>query len=476
MGAAGFLLASCKKDKFAEETGDLNAGTSSTLAIITLPEVISVNTTLDAANTYILDGKVWVKNGATLTIPAGTRLEGLYKADAAQASALIVTKTGKITAKGTQANPIIFTSSLTGLPGGRTNRLPGDWGGVVILGDAPTNRPDGNNQIEGVVTFPTGGSIEDTYYGGPAAGTGNSAHNGGLMNYCRIEFAGAVVAPNRELNSLTLGGCGTQTALRYIQASYGADDAFEFFGGLVNPKYLIANAQNDDGFDFDFGYRGNFQFGISVRNPAYTVADANGIECDNDATGTTATPTTRPEMSNLTIVGRCSGVLTGTLNGAKFRRGTDLRMRNSIIMGYANGVSFENTLVPTTAAFFRNNGVHAFTATDIYVGTSVAPWGLANVGVVSASTPTNWINNACPAAHATYKSSALAFKVGGAFDPATPGSLLPNFAGMTSNFLNTVPYIGAVGNGSPIKVGNNITIPNNWVAGSAGVWINFDPS
>jgi len=473
MGAAGLLLASCKKDQVAENVGDLNAGTPTTLATITLPEVISVNTTLSAANTYILDGKVWVKNGATLTIPAGTRIEGLYKANAADASALIVTKTGRLVAKGTQATPIIFTSSLTGLPGGRTNRLPGDWGGIVILGNGITNQP-ATTQIEGVTSFPTGGTIDDTYYGGST-----EAHNGGLLNYVRIEFAGALVSANRELNSLTLGGCGSQTALRYIMASYGADDAFEFFGGTVNPKFLIANAQNDDGFDFDFGYRGNFQFGVSVRNPAYTVADANGIECDNDATGSAATPTTRPELSNLTIIGRCSGALTGTLNGARFRRGTDLRMRNSIIMGYTTGIVFENTLVPTTAAFFRNNAVHGFTDSSKFVGTSVSPWGLANDGIISASTPTTWINNACPATHNLYKSSALAFKAGGPLDPATPagpGVVKPNFAGTSSNFLNTVPYIGAVGNGSPIKVGNNITIPNNWIAGSAGVWTNFDPS
>ncbi len=118
--------------------------------------------------------------------------------------------------------------------------------------------------------------------------------------------------------------------LRFIQASKGADDAFEFFGGTVNATYLIANSQNDDAFDFDFGYTGFVQFAISIRGTSFTYADANGIECDNENPSSGSTPTTRPTLSNLTILGNGTSALAGTLDGARFRRGADLRFRNSI--------------------------------------------------------------------------------------------------------------------------------------------------
>jgi hypothetical protein len=461
--AAGLTLTACKKDGLKQDGDDLalNAGSQQTAATIVLPQFIDVNTTLTSNNLYKLDGKVFIRNGATLTIQPGTRIEGIFKSTPADASALIVTKTGRLVARGQQANPIIFTSCTDNLPGGRTNRLPGDWGGIVILGDAPTNKPS-TQVIEGIDlnTVPVG---VDVTYGGT-----NELHDGGVLSFVRIEFAGAAVSANNELNSLTLGGVGRKTGLNYIMCSNGADDMFEWFGGTVNAKYLIANSGNDDGFDFDFGYRGNIQFGVCVRNPALAYADANGIECDNENPSAGALPTTRPELSNLTIVGRDN--LAGTFRGARFRRGTDLRMRNSIVLAYPTaGATFEQTLATNTPAFYRSNATHGTTTDFVFGAPTVGPVGLNNISAIGA-TPNNWVNN-YNIAHASYKSSALVYNATG---PCSPASFPPNFAGLTTNFLN-VPYIGALGPGSPIRVNGVITVPNNWIAGSAGAWVDFVP-
>lgn len=469
VAAAGLLLAACKKDVKNESPElALEAGTAAIVDTVTLPQIISASRTLYADTLYQLDGKVFV-TGGTLDIKPGTQIQGLFKSTPDAASALVITKTGKIRALGQQSNPIVFTSSLTGLPGGRTNRLSGDWGGVVILGNAPTNKPS-TQFIEGInpATVPAG---VDVTYGGS-----NAAHDGGLITFARIEFAGAAIAANNELNSLTLGGVGNKTSLRFIQASKGADDAFEFFGGTVNATYLIANSQNDDAFDFDFGYSGFVQFGVSVRGTAFTYADANGIECDNENPSTGATPTTRPTLSNLTIIGNGNAALAGTLNGARFRRGTDLRFRNSIIAGYSTGVAFENTFAANTPLFFRNNGVHGFTDSAKFVAApTVGPWGGGNLAAVTTPVPATWLNNAQPATLAAYKSSALVYKAAGPFDPAVAGGVDTLFTGLTVNLLR-VGYVGALAPGSPVKnAAGQIVSPNNWIAGSAAAWVNFDP-
>lgn len=470
VAAVGLVLAACKKDANVEGAPELalDAATSAIVDTVTLPQIISSNRTLYADTLYQLDGKVYV-TGGQLEIKPGTQIQGLYKASPNDASALVITKTGKIRALGQQSNPIVFTSSLTGLPGGRTNRVPGDWGGVVILGNAPTNKPS-TQFIEGINPASVPAGVDVTY------GGANAAHDGGIITFARIEFAGAAIAANNELNSLTLGGVGNKTSLRFIQASKGADDAFEFFGGTVNATYLIANSQNDDGFDFDFGYVGFVQFGVSVRGSAFVYADANGIECDNENPSTGATPTTRPTLSNLTILGNGNAALGGTLNGARFRRGTDLRFRNSIIAGYTTGVAFENTFAANTPAFFRNNGVHGFTNDAVFVAPPTAgPIGSGNLTATGAPVPTTWLNNANPATLAAYKSSALVYKPAGPFDPATAGGVDTLFVGLTVNLLR-VPYVGALAPGSPVKnAAGQIVLPNNWIAGSAAAWVNFDP-
>jgi hypothetical protein len=309
---------------------------------------VTGNKTLSNDKPWTLKGYVYVKDGAILTIPAGT----IIKSDLLQKGALIVERGGKLIAEGTASAPIVFTS---GQPKGQ--RRPGDWGGIILLGKAPTNRTS-TPTIEGGV---------DRQYGGTEA-----ADNSGILKYVRIEFGGIAASPGSEINGLTCGGVGSGTTIDHIMVSYGNDDGYEFFGGTVNAKNLISFATSDDDFDFDFGYVGKIQYGLSVKHPQYAdVGDAsNGIECDNDGTGTLSTPFTHPMLSNFTFVGPNSRANTQSNHnyGNRWRRSTHLTLRNSVMIGHQKGgFSIESSETATAlnngTSEFKNNLVHAVTKT-----------------------------------------------------------------------------------------------------------------
>lgn len=350
------VLGACKKE--IKPVGDdraLQAGIVPCSDTVVLPNVISGPRLLDKDSIYILNGKTYVSGTGILTIEAGTRIEGVRKDSARDASALVITRGGKIFANGDSCNPIVFTTRING-----SNAVanPGDWGGVVILGKSIVNKS--NPLIEGIdqPLLPPGISAN---YGGT-----DSLDNSGVMKFVRIEYAGAVVAPNKELNGLTLGGVGSGTTLHHIEVAWGADDAFEFFGGTVNASYLVALSPNDDGLDFDYGYRGAIQFAVVVRaNCCFTqtFADANGIECDNDEICNSGDlPRTRPILNNITIVGGQSSALTGTLNGARFRRSTNYLLRNSVVIGYSNAIAWDACAPDTfpSKASFEYNVIQGF--------------------------------------------------------------------------------------------------------------------
>ncbi len=311
-----------------------------------LQGTITESRTLTADKKWVLKGYVYVANNATLTIEPGT----VIVSSTEEKGALCVERGSKLIADGTADNPIIFTS---GQPAGQ--RAPGDWGGVVLLGNARTNR-SATPVIEGGLDRPYGGNDDDD--------------NSGTLRYVRIEFAGIAAFAGSEINSLTLGGVGRGTTLEHIQVSFGNDDGFEFFGGNVNAKYMISYASSDDDFDFDFGYTGMIQYGIVIKDPN-TVDngdDNNGIESDNDGSGTNATPFTRAVLSNFTFVGP-NNASTNTRHkyGNRFRRASRFVVRNSIIMGYQQaGIALESN--PTAEAYrdglseFKNNLVHAITS------------------------------------------------------------------------------------------------------------------
>jgi len=213
--------------------------------------------TLSSAKIYGLEGYVFVDDGATLRIEPGTIVVG---GQVGTNSALCITRGGKIYAKGTKVRPIIFTSSAK--PG---ERAAGDWGGILVCGRARINSAGGEAALEGGIAESSSTPTKRGWYGG-----NDDNDSSGVLEYVRIEFAGIAAFANEELNSLTMGGVGRRTVLNYIQASYGNDDAFEWFGGTVNAKHLVATATLDDDFDTDFGYSGKVQFALykSYRQPA----------------------------------------------------------------------------------------------------------------------------------------------------------------------------------------------------------------
>ena len=320
---------------------------------------IKVNTTWTADKIYFLKGYVFVTDGATLTIEPGTIIKG----DKATKASLIVTRGSKISAIGTADKPIVFTSAVAS--GGRSS---GDWGGIILLGKAPVNQSGGEVIIEGgLVPTTTGGAVGDkakyTTYGGGA--NPDPADNSGTLKYVRIEFAGIAFAPDNEINGLTMGGVGSGTTLDYIEVYRSGDDAYEWFGGTVNAKHLLAIGTTDDDFDTDFGFSGKVQFGLAQR--AQVVADvsgSNGFESDNDATGTNLTPQTSPVFSNMTIVGPLTSVVAsgGSISNinanyqhaVQIRRNSALSMFNSVLTNYHEGVYFDDGTVVTAKATSTN--------------------------------------------------------------------------------------------------------------------------
>ncbi len=249
---------------------------------VTVSGAIESDTTWVNTKLYRISGLVFVRNGATLTIEPGTFVMG--NPGSQPPSALVITRSGRIVANGTRSRPIIMTSSQ---PFGQ--RKPGDWGGLILLGRATNNWPEGEGVIEGLPDSP------DARYGGK-----DDAHDCGTLRYVRVEFAGAEFQPNNEVNGITWGSCGTKTVSEYLQVHYGFDDAFEWFGGTNNAKYLVATYARDDYFDGQIGWRGKVQHAVAVVNEDN---GNRGIEMDNNETNHALVPLTKPQFYNVTLVG-----------------------------------------------------------------------------------------------------------------------------------------------------------------------------
>ena len=310
---------------------------------------------------------------ATLTIEAGTLIIG----DKASKATLIIQRGSKLIAIGTASAPIVFTSSKS-----EGAKAAGDWGGLVICGLAPINIAGGHAELEGG-------------YGGYFGGN-DPADNSGSLKYVRVEYAGIPINPNQEINSFTFGGVGNGTTLSYLQASYGGDDCYEWFGGTVNADHLIAYRGTDDDFDTDNGFSGHVQFGLGIRDK--NIADfgaggaSNGFESDNDANSSTNSPYTTAEFCNMTIVGpkkdTATAVATPFKNGALLRRNTKEKIFNTVIIGYPNAISIDgNTSVANTqdASLQIKNSVIAGTTGTGGLGYFV----LGDVTIPSATTTWN---------------------------------------------------------------------------------------
>jgi hypothetical protein len=300
---------------------------------------ITSNRTFHADTTYVLSGFIKVANGATLTIQPGTRIVGDYEIPG---SSLFILRGAKIDAQGTADDPIVFTSER---PVGQ--RQPGDWGGLIIVGNGIINRT-GPTYIEGTGTGPEN-PLQS--YGG---GTDND-DNSGVLRYVRIEFAGFPTAPNEELNSLTMAAVGRGTTIEYVQVLLGLDDSFEWFGGAVDAKYLVSYESADDHFDMSEGYIGRVQHAIAFQSirpeprpnlSGGAASDPQGLENDGcwaencsagDANRSASTPYTIPVFANFTLIGPAPGrweTTSGNI-GMMLRRGTGGLYVNGVVARYS---------------------------------------------------------------------------------------------------------------------------------------------
>ena len=242
-------------------------------------------------NTYVLDGFVFVGDGETLTIEAGTVVKG-KPGQAESASALIVARGGKIFAEGTPTNPIIFTAEADDVtdPDDLPLDARGLWGGVIILGEAQLNSSPGESAIEGIPTNEPRG-----IYGGT-----NDADNSGVLRYVSVRYGGSDIGSGNEINGVTFGGVGSGTTVEFIEVFNNQDDGFEFFGGTVQARYLVSAFNGDDAFDYDEGFRGKGQFWFAVQ--ASDIGN-RGCECDGGTSPEDGQPYAIPTLANLTFIG-----------------------------------------------------------------------------------------------------------------------------------------------------------------------------
>jgi hypothetical protein len=426
----------------------------STGQVITVSGDITTDTRWYAQAKYHLSGFVYVKNNATLTIEAGTIIKGVSNTKAT----LIIERGSKIIAAGTATQPIIFTSDK---PAGQ--RASGDWGGVVICGKAKTNKHDDGEGVgiaEGGIGSKYGGSDDND--------------NSGILQFVRIEFPGIPLTStaNSEINGLTLYSVGKATVIDHIQVSYSGDDSFEWFGGNVNAKYLVALGGLDDAFDTDNGFSGKVQFGLILQDPLKSdQSGSNGFESDNDADGSLLTPVTSPIFTNVTAIGPLAVAATlpeGTKHqkALHLRRGTMTSIYNSVFVGFPQGLSIDgqkgNSPTRADANELQIENTILAGMTDLYVektGTVAVPYTVAQHEAYFRAEARNnrddmTMEEVIGTGFISLTSPSLLPKAG---SPLLSGASFTN-ARLTDSFFTVTSYRGAFGT-------------ENWTSG----WCNWDP-
>jgi hypothetical protein len=288
--------------------------------------VITENTTLSKRNTYVLMGMVYVANNAVLTIEPGTVIRGDFES----CGSLVVTKGAKIIAEGTVTDPIIFTSNKS-----TSERKPGDWGGVMLMGDAPLNA--------------FGGVLSSIYDPNPLYNTfggNNENSDSGILKYVRIEFAGKKVREKVLLNGLTLAAVGNKTKVEYVQVSFSNDDSYEFVGGNANVSNLISFKANDDDFDLSFGVQSTINNTIAIRYP-YT-SDNTRSRCfeidsyDKVANYDTTKKLTVVKLNNVTMVSNEVNEQGLVKEAISLKSDSFLEMNNCAVVGFASFMALDD--------------------------------------------------------------------------------------------------------------------------------------
>lgn len=368
------MLFSCSTDDTADVviniTNNTNGGGATDPETILLSGTYTEDLTLDANNTYKLNGALIMAEGTTLTIPAGMTIQAL----ASGANVYVAISQGaQIIANGTANSPIVFTSDAS-------SPASGDWGGLIILGKAPINSVTGTaTATSEIASLPYGGNVADD--------------NSGSLNYVRIEYSGGAADGQSENNGFSFYGVGNGTIVNYIQAYAGKDDGIEFFGGTVNASYVSVINAEDDSVDWTEGYSGTLtNVYISNRITDDKAIEADGFNTDfSNATGVFSKPT----VTNLTIVGE--GTSAGHAEAVRLRAGTQGIFSNVHITGYIEGFDLDDldtgngvvsddlqvtdvTFVDVTTNM-KNDTTVTFTDADFYNGegngtaTDYATWG-----------------------------------------------------------------------------------------------------
>jgi hypothetical protein len=428
---------------------------------------IRENTTLAYPNTYNLRGFVYVPSGVTLTIEPGVIIKG----EKATQGTLIIERGGKIIARGSKERPIVFTSAQA--PGSRRS---GDWGGIILLGKAPNNK--GEQTIEGGVRSNHGGN--------------DPADNSGVLSHVRCEFAGIEYNTDNEINGITFGSVGSGTTLDHLQVSYSGDDSFEWFGGTVNAKYLVALNGWDDDFDTDNGFNGKIQFALSIRDPRIGDKSAsNGFESDNNADASlTPGAFTSPVFANVTLLGPVTDPaaytdqagVNGSSTDARFqaalhlRRNTRLSIFNSLIAAFPVGLIIENDKNSDTRQWATDgllNVTNCFMAGMVKDFQDAQYWsGGTQLNPDDPGAFGSAYFNRSGGGNRVF-SSTSALSLSGSLSPLTrplfPAANSPLATGaswtnsLVSSWFEKAAYVGAFG---PAE-----TAADNWTSG----WCNFDP-
>jgi hypothetical protein len=317
-------------------------GASGSGGNVDVTQDITANATWTADKTYTLKGFIHVGNGATLTIQPGTKIMGDFNT---LGSSLFILRGAKINAIGTADAPIVFTSSRAA-----GQRQPGDWGGLILIGNAKINR-SGTVNVEGTGTdgnaVVSGKNYTLAYSGGTA-----DDDNSGTLSYVRVEFAGFAPLQDQELNSFTFAAVGSATRISYLQAMAGLDDSYEFFGGGLVGDHLVSYESGDDHFDMSEGFKGKLQYLIALQTTQITPrtgsgslsTDPQGIEndgCNGSGCdlGFNSTPFTIPVIANFTMIGTGDVATSGSSGGIgmMLRRGTGGYYVNGIVARYPRG-------------------------------------------------------------------------------------------------------------------------------------------
>jgi hypothetical protein len=418
---------------------------------------------------YILDKKIYVPNGQTLTIEPGTLIKGASAALPADATALVIERGGTIIASGTESCPIVFTAQADPMNGTYPISNVGMWGGITILGRAHNNLTltangtaptagrlalgDGLGVIEGYAN--TGahnrfGVLLSGSVAGETVGTFNNNDNSGIMRYCSIRHTGAILEVGAEINGLTLGSVGNGTTIEHIEIVSCADDNIELFGGTVNLKYITTLFGNDDMYDWDLGWTGKAQFLFGMKSTTGSSVDSdNGFEADSDDQKSNLTPRSHPIIYNATLIGNSKPAGTSdnsALAAINAKELTEGEIYNSLFANFRNGFNMVQSISGTRSYPTGGEAWHNWTNTT---GTTSATVGNGSQSLkVVCNTFVGITNNLTTGASSgsagTNITSGADFTQ---FDVTDRNDIVSSIAGFDYNFnINTTTNVVSVAN------------------------------